>query len=196
VEERELGPGSYRIGRADADLVLPHASVSARHAVLEVDALGVVIHDVGSRNGTSSPSGQRISGPYRLLPEQPVRLGKATLTLLRALGQAGGTRAMAQAPAPFAAPPVQLGALPRAASAGPPGIGTWLQLLGAALVLLLGFLSLKTCNALVETVSHEPGSKEPARRSAPGSPAAGSPAPAGKSPTSKRPANERAPRAR
>jgi S-DNA-T family DNA segregation ATPase FtsK/SpoIIIE len=196
VEERELGAGSYRIGREDADIVLPDASVSARHAVLEVNALGVVIQDVGSRNGTSNASGQRISSPYTLLPEQPVRLGKATLTLLRTPGQAGGTRAMpemprpgrtrvmAEVPAPFAVPPVERGALPATAKAPPPGIGGWLKLLGAALVMLLGFVSLKTCSALVEAVSQEPESKQPAQK-----------APT-KAPASKRPTNERAPRAR
>ncbi len=39
VEERTVAPGSYRVGREDADIVLPHGSVSARHAVLEVSAL-------------------------------------------------------------------------------------------------------------------------------------------------------------
>ena len=189
LEERELGPGSYRIGREDAEIVLPHGSVSARHALLEVSPLGVVIQDVGSRNGTLNPGGQRITSPYALIPEQPVRLGAATLTLLRAPGQPGGTRAMAQVPArgrtrvmaevppPFAVPPVERGApLPPA----PPGIGGWLKLLGAALVMLLGFVSLKTCSALVEAVSHAPESKQPAH----------------KAPASQRPANERAPRAR
>lgn len=207
VAERELGAGSYRVGREDADIVLPHGSVSARHAVLEVSALGVVIHDVGSRNGTLNPGGQRISGPYTLLPEQPVRLGKATLTLLRAPGQAGGTRAMpempapgrtrvmAERPAPFAIPPVERGVLSRAASAAPPGISGWLKLLGAAVVMLLGFVSLKTCGALVEAVSHEPASKEPARQ-APGSQPSGSQSPGSHTPASKRPTNERAPRAR
>jgi len=196
VEERELAAGSYRIGREDADIVLPHGSVSARHAVLEVSALGAVIQDLGSRNGTLNPSGQRITSPYTLIHEQPVRLGAATLTLLRSPGQVGGTRAMPQVPtagrtrvlvevpAPFAVPPVERGALPPAVRTAPPGISGWLKLLGAALVMLLGFVSLKTCSALVEALSHEPESKEPARK-----------VPA-KAPTSKRPANERAPRAR
>jgi len=196
VEERELAAGSYRIGREDADIVLPHGSVSARHAVLELSALGAVIQDLSSRNGTLTPSGQRITSPYRLVPEQPVRLGAATLTLLRSPGQAGGTRAMpqvpapgrtrvlAEVPAPFAVPPVERGALPPAVRAAPPGISGWLKLLGAALVMLLGFVSLKTCSALVQALSHEPASKEPAHK-----------VPA-RAPASKRPANERAPRAR
>jgi hypothetical protein len=184
VEERALAPGSYRVGREDADIVLPHGSVSARHAVLEVSALGVVIRDVGSRNGTMNPGGQRITSPYTLLPEQPVRLGAATLTLLRAPGQAGGTRVMQEMPAP----PVERGALPRAARAAPPGISGWLKLVAAALVVLLGFGSVKTCTALVEAVSHEGESQERAH------PSAGGRAPT-KAPASKRPAKER-PRAR
>lgn len=184
LEERVLAPGSYRVGREDADIVLPHGSVSARHAVLEVSTRGVVIRDLGSRNGTLDPSGRRLASPYALLPEQPVRLGAATLTLLRAPGQAGGTRVMAEMPAP----PVERGVLPRAARSAPPGISGWLKLVGAAVVVLLGFASVKTCTALVEAVSREGESMEPARPS-------GTKAPT-KAPASKRPTNERAPRAR
>ena len=50
------------------------------------------------------------------------------------------------------------------ATSPPPGIGGWLKLVGAALVLLLGFASLKTCTALVEAVSQEPGKKPPAQQ--------------------------------
>ena len=85
---------------------------------------------------------------------------------------------------PFAVPPVEHAMLPRAARAAPPGISGWLKLLGAAIVVLLGFVSVKTCTALVQALSHEPESKEPAHK-----------APA-RAPASKRPTNERAPRAR
>ncbi|MEM1416418.1 MAG: FHA domain-containing protein, partial [Myxococcota bacterium] len=38
--------------RADADVMLPHAAVSATHATLRVDGTGYVIVDEGSTNGT------------------------------------------------------------------------------------------------------------------------------------------------
>jgi hypothetical protein len=161
MEESELGPGSYRIGREDADIVLPHGSVSAHHAQLEVQAQRVLITDAGSRNGTLDPQGQRISTPYALVPGQPIRLGAITLTLLRSIGQAGGTRAMPEAPAPggtrvMAQVPPQL-ALPPLVSSGltraPPRTSRWLKLLGVGIILLLGFASLKTCSALVQVLS-------------------------------------------
>jgi len=161
VEERELGPGSYSIGREDADIVLPHAGVSARHAELEVQAQRVVIRDAGSRNGTFDPGGRRLSEAYTLVPDQAVRIGALTLTLLRSMGQAGATRALpevhvaqrtrllAEAPPQLAAPPVPAPGwtLP------PPRTSRWLKLIGVSVVLLLGFVSLKTCTALVQAVS-------------------------------------------
>jgi pSer/pThr/pTyr-binding forkhead associated (FHA) protein len=175
VEERELGPGSYRVGREDADIVLPHGSVSAHHAQLQVQAQRVLITDAGSRNGTLEPSGQRISTAYALVPDQPIRLGAITLTLLRSLGQAGGTRAMPEAPAPrgarvleevppqLALPPLVSSELTRA----PPPTSRWLKLLGVGIILLLGFASLKTCSALVQVLSGTALRADTPRKSAP-----------------------------
>lgn len=162
VEERELGPGSYSIGREDADIVLPHAGVSARHAELEVQAERVVIRDAGSRNGTFDPGGRRLSEPYTLVPDQPVRVGVVTLTLLRSIGQAGATRAMPEMPIPQrtleAPPPLAAPShvTPGATLAPPPRFSRWLKLLGVTVVLLLGFVSLKTCAALVQAVTSGP----------------------------------------
>jgi pSer/pThr/pTyr-binding forkhead associated (FHA) protein len=48
-----LHVGTWTIGRTDeADLVLDHVDVSRRHARLHVDALGLEIEDLGSKNGT------------------------------------------------------------------------------------------------------------------------------------------------
>jgi hypothetical protein len=169
VEERELAPGSYRIGREHADIVLPHRSVSAHHAQLEVTPARVVITDAGSRNGSFEPSGRRITQPYVLVPEQPIRLGAITLTLLRALGQAGGTRAMPEVPAlPLIASP--------SPTRAPPRTSRWLKLVGVSVLLLLGFVSLKTCSALVQALSERPPSESPPSK-APSKPAPSKPAP-------------------
>ena len=154
VEERELGPGSYRIGREHADIVLAHASVSAHHAQLEVTPQRVVLTDAGSRNGSFEPSGRRIAQPYTLVPEQPIRLGAIALTLLRAPGQAGGTRAMPEAPARPAL--AAAGAMPQ-----PPRMGRWLKLMGVSVLLLLGFVSLRTCGALLQALSESPAGGNP-----------------------------------
>jgi hypothetical protein len=147
TEERDLGPGSYRVGRERADLVLPHRSVSAHHAQLEIQPGGVTVFDVGSRNGTLDPNGQRLTAAYVLLPEQPIRLGACTLTLLRSPGGAGGTLVMQGLPALRARPVAAQhdpGALPRSA--------WWLKVLGIGAVLLLGLVSLQTCGALVKVL--------------------------------------------
>ena len=163
VEERELPVGSYRVGRENADLVLPHGSVSAHHADLHVQPQRVLIRDVGSRNGTFDPDGRRLEAAYALLPDQPIRVGALTLTLVRLVGQAGGTRAMPEAPAAgvrgrselppgVAAPPPAVPAQLRETTS-PPAIGRWLKLSGVFALLLLGFVSLKTCTALVQAVA-------------------------------------------
>ncbi|MEO8182104.1 MAG: FHA domain-containing protein [Deltaproteobacteria bacterium] len=158
VEERELGPGSYSIGREEAEIVLPDAGVSARHAELEVQPERVLITDAGSRNGTFDPSGRRLSAAYTLVPDQPVRLGAVTLTLVRSTGQPGAARAPSEAPAArrtrvmVEAPP-QFATL-HSAHATPPRTSRWIKLIGVSVVLLLGFVSLKTCTALVEAVTN------------------------------------------
>jgi RsiW-degrading membrane proteinase PrsW (M82 family) len=86
-EERVLPPGSYLIGRESCDIVLADENVSARHAELQVQVqeagrARLSITDLGSRNGTFAPSGQRLSAPYRLVPNQPIRLGASSLTWL------------------------------------------------------------------------------------------------------------------
>jgi hypothetical protein len=49
----ELRPGPHRIGRApDNDIVLLHASVSSRHCLVELQNEGLLVHDLGSTNGT------------------------------------------------------------------------------------------------------------------------------------------------
>jgi len=159
VEERELGPGSYSIGREEAEIVLPDASVSARHAELEVQPERVLITDAGSRNGTFDPSGRRLSAAYTLITDQPVRLGAVTLTLVRSTGQPGAVRAPSELPAArrtrvmVEAPP-QFAALHSVHGTTPPRTSRWIKWIGVSVVLLLGFVSLKTCTALVEAVTN------------------------------------------
>lgn len=130
VEERVFGPGSYEVGRESGQLVLPDHNVSARHARLDVQAERVVLIDLGSSNGTYSPSGDRLSGPYELHPGHAVRLGGSTLTLLARPG-AGGTQAMPQLGGvghagrpsdPLYPAPAGLGAPAAAAVYGSPGV--------------------------------------------------------------------------
>jgi RsiW-degrading membrane proteinase PrsW (M82 family) len=89
-EERSLAPGKYLLGRESCDIVLIDENVSARHAELHVQAHGVglaaiQITDLASRNGTFDPHGQRLSAPYRLVPNQTIRLGASSLTWLEPL---------------------------------------------------------------------------------------------------------------
>lgn len=81
VEERTLLRGRYRVGR-DAQITLADPYVSARHAELEVHAHGVIITDLGSRNGTYDGAGNLLLGPTALLINQPVWLGASTITWL------------------------------------------------------------------------------------------------------------------
>jgi hypothetical protein len=166
AEERELAPGTYRVGREGADLLLPHGSVSAHHAQLDVLAGGVSVRDAGSRNGTLAPDGQRITAPYLLLPDQPIRLGACTLTLLRSHGHSfrdagcaasGGTLVMQEQPAlpvrearvqPPALPPVWLQRDTRAL----PAVAWWVKLLGVSVLLVLSLVSFQTCSALVDAL--------------------------------------------
>jgi hypothetical protein len=95
VQQRELAPGKYVIGREAGDIVLSDPGVSTRHAALTVTEGGVTLTDLGSTNGTFVGA-NRLTAPHLLLADQPVRLGGASITL-RAAGSA-------VAPAPTAAP--------------------------------------------------------------------------------------------
>ena len=73
--------GDLVIGRAaDCDLVVPHASVSRRHATLMLSPLAVV--DAGSRNGTRA-HGQEISRevPMPIAIGDAIQIGEATIVI-------------------------------------------------------------------------------------------------------------------
>ncbi|MDQ2645209.1 MAG: FHA domain-containing protein [Myxococcota bacterium] len=80
AEDRVLPPGSYRIGRESGEIVLHDPNVSANHARLDVGPGGVTIVDLGSSNGTLDAEGRRLTGPYALERNAPIRLGGSTLT--------------------------------------------------------------------------------------------------------------------
>src|SRR4029078_9150498 len=86
-EERALSPGKYSLGRESCDIVFNDENVSARHAELHVlgrgdPVTGLLITDLGSRNATFDPKGQRLTAAYALMPNQPIRLGASSLTWL------------------------------------------------------------------------------------------------------------------
>jgi DNA-binding NtrC family response regulator len=75
-----LQPGVHQIGSlAAGDIVLPVKGVSRRHAVIAVDASGVSLLDLGSKNGTFL-NGIR-SAEARLTAGDVLQLGEARLTL-------------------------------------------------------------------------------------------------------------------
>jgi serine/threonine-protein kinase len=119
------------IGRESADLILPDADASRRHAVLRSAHERVEIEDLGSRNGTWV-DGERVAGAGELRDGSRVRIGGTTLFVEVPRAQAPATRASAgadapptvvpRAPAPGAAPPPPGEAMARpAAPFSPPG---------------------------------------------------------------------------
>ncbi len=56
----KLTTGRYLIGRAEScEIIIPQSDISAVHAVIEVNASGMVVYDMNSRNGTFV-NGERI----------------------------------------------------------------------------------------------------------------------------------------
>src|SRR5690242_1429054 len=96
TEERVLAFGTYVAGREAGDIVLGDPNTSGRHAQLDVQPGRVVITDLGSTNGTYDMQGQRLSAPYTMIPDQPLRLGTTTITLVPPQKTAAGTQVMPQ----------------------------------------------------------------------------------------------------
>jgi FHA domain len=72
--------GVLLVGRSDADLTIPDPEVSHRHALVRATDAGVVVEDLGSRNGTFV-DGRRISGAITLAGRSTIRLGSSQLEL-------------------------------------------------------------------------------------------------------------------
>jgi uncharacterized RDD family membrane protein YckC/pSer/pThr/pTyr-binding forkhead associated (FHA) protein len=98
IEDRTLPPGSYLAGREQGDIVLRDPNTSGRHAQIDVQFGRVTMTDLGSTNGTYDLQGQRLSGPYVMLPNQAIRLGTTTIMLMPPQMTAAGTQVMPQMP--------------------------------------------------------------------------------------------------
>jgi pSer/pThr/pTyr-binding forkhead associated (FHA) protein len=125
----ELPHGVHVIGRGtDASLQLDHPDVSRRHAQLEVGPTGVIVRDLGSKNGVLVDD-QRLDDAVALAHGQTISFGELTLRLnhpasqvSHALARAGETTVTTTRTADE-----------RAA----PGAGFWLPIVG---VLVFGGL--------------------------------------------------------
>ncbi len=87
--------GDHRIGRGGrAAVQLDHEDVSRLHARVEVGPEGVVVHDLGSKNGVWV-AGQRIEAAAVLGHDDRFALGQLTLRVIHPAAQV--TRALAAA---------------------------------------------------------------------------------------------------
>jgi hypothetical protein len=78
-----IAPGSLVLGRSSsADLRLPHASISRRHARLQRRGERFFLEDLGSQNGTYLDE-ERLSAEREILPGQRIHIGPAILRLRR-----------------------------------------------------------------------------------------------------------------
>jgi DNA-binding winged helix-turn-helix (wHTH) protein len=76
-----LADGAYTIGRdATADVVLDFATVSRQHARLHVSPDGVVLEDLGSKNGTFVAD-RRVHGTIALGDGDEVRFGRVPVLI-------------------------------------------------------------------------------------------------------------------
>lgn len=102
----ELPYGVHVLGRAsEASVVLDHEDVSRRHAELDVGPDGVIVKDLGSKNGVRV-DGERVEGTRRVMHGQSIALGELVLVLSHpasqvshALARAGETTMTATATA-------------------------------------------------------------------------------------------------
>jgi len=76
-----LAFGSHVLGRGrDADVQLVSKDVSRRHARVEVCPEGVVVHDLGSKNGVQA-RGTRVVEPTLLFHGETLSIGDLTLSI-------------------------------------------------------------------------------------------------------------------
>jgi DNA-binding NtrC family response regulator len=87
VQVAELGPAATRIvGRAaPADLIVDDPSLSRRHARLRVQPAGVMVEDLGSKNGLSS--GGELVENVLVPPGSQINLGSVVMVVRRACEQ-------------------------------------------------------------------------------------------------------------
>ncbi len=77
--EISLLPGTNVLGRCrEAVAWIEDASISRRHAIIEIGAGGATIHDLGSKNGTYV-RGNRITDKQTLADGDPITLGRVPM---------------------------------------------------------------------------------------------------------------------
>jgi hypothetical protein len=103
--------GDLVIGRVDGDLTIPDTEISRRHAAIRLTNGGVVIEDLGSRNGTFV-DGRQISEPVTVMTGVTIQLGGTEIRLELPLDT---TTRISPRPAPAAPAPAE--AAPAAAVA-------------------------------------------------------------------------------
>jgi len=91
-----LALGENVIGRdADLEVRLEGTTVSRRHARLMVTALGTVLEDIGSKNGTFRGE-DRVTGPVPLMDGDVIHIGSLRTTF-RVRGRAASTETLGTA---------------------------------------------------------------------------------------------------
>ena len=90
--------GDVVIGRSDGDLTIPDSEISRRHAAIRPTDGGVVIEDLGSRNGTFV-DGRQISEPVTVTTGVRIQLGGSELRLDVPLAAGMDVTRVAQRPA-------------------------------------------------------------------------------------------------
>ena len=105
--------GDVVIGREGVDFVIDDPEISRRHAVVRRTDDGIVVEDLGSRNGTWV-NGRRITGPTAIADGGTVRLGTseikvnaATSELTRVHAAPAATAEVVQASAPAEGTPLR-----------------------------------------------------------------------------------------
>ena len=91
----DLPYGVHILGRGtDATLQLDHPDVSRRHAQLDVGPEGVIVRDLGSKNGVTI-DGHPVVGSVSVVHGQSIALGDLALTLSHPASQVARTLARA-----------------------------------------------------------------------------------------------------
>jgi len=86
-----LGAGAHDLGRdPEAAVVLEHRSISRRHARIQVGGSGVLVEDLGSKNGTFLAD-RRVGLPVPLEDGDELRLGAVRLRVHAVGGEATET---------------------------------------------------------------------------------------------------------
>jgi DNA-binding NtrC family response regulator len=113
TERRPLAPGAHVVGSsAECDVVIPHPSVSRRHARLEIAEGGAALVELGSRNGTWV-DGRRIDGAVPLTEVSKLLFGTVAARLEDIdAGDLETAIELARAPQPES----RAGAMPRTAA--------------------------------------------------------------------------------